>query len=314
MRKPQSLQIARAKGTRAEVVNHWFKEVLTPLLKKYGLENNPDRVFNADETSFCLSGRPTKVVARKGAKSPQYTVGGSGKENITVQVCVSATGKLLPPYIIYSGQRLMLNNTQDGPAGAKYAVTTKGWMTEANFLDWFRNMFILHLPEERPVLLILDGHESHIKYDVRELAVKHKIEIAKLPAHTTHILQPLDVEIMKPMKGLYDQAAHSLFLKERRYIKKIDFPSLGEVLNLNMPLMALDRNAIEDSSLLPSEPFTSQLSSPSQNPTQPTETQTPSQTQFTTRDSPPKHTTTSSKWNPSPIPTVISTHPAHTTK
>ena len=115
MRKPQSLQIARAKGTRAEVVNHWFKEVLTPLLKKYGLENNPDRVFNADETSFCLSGCPTKVVARKGAKSPQYTVGGSGK---------------------------------------------------ANFLDWFRNMFILHLPEERPVLLILDGHESHIKYDV----------------------------------------------------------------------------------------------------------------------------------------------------
>ena len=97
------------------------------------------------------------------------------------------------------------------------------------------------------------------------------------------------------MKGLYDQAAHSLFLKERRYIKKIDFPSLiGEVWRSFKPeyaingfrktgIIPLNRNAIEDSSLLPSEPFTSQLSSPSQNPTQPTETQTPSQTQFTTQ-------------------------------
>lgn len=140
-----------------------------------------------------------KDVARKGAKSPQFTVGGSGKENITVQVCISATGVLLPPYILYSGVhvRLMQHQTQDGPAGTRFAVSQKGWMTETNFLDWFRNQFIPHLPEEHPVLLILDCHESHVKYDVRQLAVQHGIEIAKLPAHTTHILQPLDVAVIK---------------------------------------------------------------------------------------------------------------------
>ena len=79
----------------------------------------------------------------------------------TVQVCASAKGNLLPPDIVYSGQRLMLNNTQDGPPGARYAATQKGWMTESIFSDWFRNMYIPYLPEERPVLLILDGHESH---------------------------------------------------------------------------------------------------------------------------------------------------------
>ena len=176
-------------------------------------------------------------------------------------------------------------------------------------------MFIPHLPEERPVLLILDGHESHIKYDVRELAVKHKIEIAKLPAHTTHILQPLDVAIMKPMKGLYDQAAHSLFLKERRYIQKIDFPSLiGEVWRGFKPeyaingfrktgIIPLNRNAIEDSSLLPSEPFTSQLSSPSQNPTQPTETQTPLPSEpFTSQLSSPSQNPTQPTETQTPLP------------
>ena len=187
-------------------------------MKNHNFDKHPERVFNADETSFCLSGRPTKVVARKGTKCPQYTVGGSGKENITVQVCTSAVGKL-PPYVIYSRQRLMLNNTQDGPPGARYAATQKGWMTEAVFLDWFRNMFVPYLPEEQPVLLILDGHESHIKYEVRQLAIKHNIEIVKLSAHTTHVLQPFDVAVMKPLKASYDHAAHTLFLKERHYIK-----------------------------------------------------------------------------------------------
>ena len=35
--------------------------------------------------NFCLCGWPQRVLANKGAKSPQYTTGGTGKENITVQ-------------------------------------------------------------------------------------------------------------------------------------------------------------------------------------------------------------------------------------
>ena len=65
-------------------------------------------------------------------------------------------------------------------------------MNEVNFVDWFKNLFIPSLPEERPVILILDGHESHVEYEVRQLAIDNGIEIAKLPPHTTHLLQPLD--------------------------------------------------------------------------------------------------------------------------
>ena len=111
MRKPQSLQLARARNANIETVDHWFNNILKPLIDKTGLLNHPERIFNADETSFCLRGRPQKVVAKRGAKSPQYTVGGTGKENITVQVCVSAAGQPLPPYILYTGQRLMHTHT-----------------------------------------------------------------------------------------------------------------------------------------------------------------------------------------------------------
>lgn len=268
MRKPQSLQIARAKAGSPDVIDHWFFSILKPLLEKTGLEDHPERIFNADETSFCLCGRPQRIIARKGAKAPQYVVGGTGKENITVQGCISGDGKLLPPYILYTGQRLMFDNTQGGPVGTRYGVSERGWMTEINFLDWMKNLFIPSLPDERPVLLIIDGHKSHIQYEVLKLAVENNIEIAKLPAHSTHLLQPLDVSVFKPLKEAYDKEAHNLFLSQRRYITKRDFPTLlSKTWKTFKPTTAINgfkktgiipfsRDVIPITSLAPSHPFT----------------------------------------------------------
>ena len=225
MSKPQALQICRAKAANPEIIDHWFFTILKPMLEKFNLMNAPHRIYNADETSFSLCGRPQRVIAKKGAKSPQYIVGGTGKENITVHGCVSASGQLLPPYILYMGQRLMVDYTQGGPIGSRYGVSAKGWMTEVNFLDWFRNQFIPSLPPERPVILILDGHKSHIQYEVLQLAKQHRVEIAKLPSHTTH-LRPLDLSVFKPMKEWYDREARKLFIAKRRYITKKDFAQL----------------------------------------------------------------------------------------
>ena len=196
------------------------------MLNKTGLKNHPERIYNADETSFCLSGRPQNVISLKGSKAPQCMIGGTGRENITIQGCISAIGQLLPPYILYSGQHLMFDYTQGGPAGTCYGVSRKGWMTEVNFIDWFRNLFIPSLPDETPVMLFFDGHEMHMNYEVRQLAVKHDIVIAKIPPHTTHLLQPLDLAVFKPLKEAYNRFAHLLFISERRYVTKRDFPDL----------------------------------------------------------------------------------------
>jgi len=63
------------------------------------------------------------------------------------------------------------------------------------FFKWFRDTFIPHSGSARPVLLVLDNHESHISIEVIQLARANRIEILGFPAHTTHILQPLDVSI-----------------------------------------------------------------------------------------------------------------------
>ena len=72
---------------------------------------------------------------------------------------------------------------------------------------WF---FIDNLPPIRPVLLIEDNHSSHISISVIEKARECNIYILCLPAHITHLLQPLDVGVFKSFKENFCKACHHL--------------------------------------------------------------------------------------------------------
>ena len=61
-------------------------------------------------------------------------------------------------------------------------------------------------PPTRPVLLILDGHGSHISIELIELAKSSDVHLLCLPAHCTHILQPLDVGVFKSLKTSFSKA------------------------------------------------------------------------------------------------------------
>jgi hypothetical protein len=83
-------------------------------------------------------------------------------------------------------------------------VSENGWTDEFLCEEWFHTVFI---PQSKarntsgaPILLILDGHGSHITKAMRQLAIDNNIEIFCLPAHTTHKTQPLDVGIFGPLQ------------------------------------------------------------------------------------------------------------------
>ncbi len=103
-------------------------------------------------------------------------------------------------------------------------------MTTSAYIDWFRNLLIPSLPEERPVLLILDGHSSHVSHEVRQLAIENQVHMLKLPPHLTHLLQPLDISVFKPMKATYYSAVADFTRKERRALTKRSFPEVMAVL------------------------------------------------------------------------------------
>ena len=71
------------------------------------------------------------------------------------------------------------------------------------FAEWF-NIFI-KMVKGRPLLLLFDGHMTHITLPVIENAMKEKVIIVKFPPHVTDVLQPLDVTYFGPLKRCWEQ-------------------------------------------------------------------------------------------------------------
>ena len=52
-------------------------------------------------------------------------------------------------------------------------------------------------------LLILDGHGSHTTPKFNQYCIENKIISLCMPAHTSHLLQPLDVSCFSLLKTAY---------------------------------------------------------------------------------------------------------------
>lgn len=62
---------------------------------------DPDRIFNGDETGFSLCPKSGKVLGPRGYKNLFIIKNNNEKENITVLLVFSANGKLCPPLVIF---------------------------------------------------------------------------------------------------------------------------------------------------------------------------------------------------------------------
>jgi hypothetical protein len=87
------------------------------------------------------------------------------------------------------------NFTEGVPDSWLFGTSETGYMDGELFLSWFKKIFLLNCGRERPVLLILDNHDSHVTLPLVETARANNVILLGMPAHTTHILQPLDVKV-----------------------------------------------------------------------------------------------------------------------
>jgi hypothetical protein len=72
-------------------------------------------------------------------------------------------------------------------------------------------------------LLILDSHESHLNQDFKDYCLENKILTLCMPAHSLHILQPLDVVMFSPSKRKYSECVRDLAHKRVFHINKEGF-------------------------------------------------------------------------------------------
>lgn len=101
----------------------------------------PQNIFNYDETNFTEDPGAKKALFARGTKYAEK-VCDSSKSAISVLFCGSATGVLLPPYVVYKATNCYPAWTNNGIPGAVYSSSTSGWFTFFTVEDWFRKMGI----------------------------------------------------------------------------------------------------------------------------------------------------------------------------
>ena len=62
--------------------------------------------------------------------------------------CITASGELLPPFVVYRAQNVYKNWVTGGPSGTKYAATKNEWFETNTFERWFFEiLFLMHKNE-----------------------------------------------------------------------------------------------------------------------------------------------------------------------
>lgn len=128
-------------------------------------------------------------------------------EHITLLLFISAIGCSLKPILIFPLKREPLLDEWD----SDYFIqggSSNGWMDTKQFRTAVEVMFVSQVnalrsaagtPKE-PVLLLLDGASTRLGLDFKELK-RQNIHILFFPAHSSHLLQPLDLSVFGELKA-----------------------------------------------------------------------------------------------------------------
>ncbi|KAF6200403.1 hypothetical protein GE061_006706 [Apolygus lucorum] len=79
-------------------------------------------------------------------------------------------------------------------------------MVSATFFEYVSKVLLTWLKERGttfPVILFVDGHKSHLSMELSKFCAENEIIVYCLPPNATHIVQPCDVGIFRPLKAAW---------------------------------------------------------------------------------------------------------------
>ena len=261
LQKSDKLDRSCAECLNPKVVEEYF-DLLDKVLTDSNLKNAQ---YNCDETFLPLDATREKVITLKNTKNV-YAHSHGTTEHISMLCTASAAGFPLPPMIIYPKVYPGGAYTFAGPDDAVYGKSESGYVDSELFIKWMEKIFLKFAVPERPIILFIDGHKSHVTLDVVDMARNNDVILFCLPPHTIHALQPLDVAIFKSFKNHFSKAVKALsFAKKNFVVSKRDFAQVVKdpfeqafsIPNIKSGfrksgIFPFNRNVVDESKMLPS--------------------------------------------------------------
>ena len=139
----------------------------------------------------------------------------------TLVVCIALDGTTLTPAVITKTRTISSRVFESGysPEKVRFFSTQNSFIVGDVFGDWLKEVFIPHVEETRRTLrqtigpfddraiLLLDGCSSHKMAAHAQLLASKNITLLFIPAHSSHLTQPLDLGIFCLVKRLLRREA-----------------------------------------------------------------------------------------------------------
>ena len=218
--KPDSLDPKWAQNFNLTNVSHFYK-LFQEIYNTY-TAIPVEHVWNMDKKGLQLRGGHKcldKYYHTETIKSSQfYLMHADNLELVTVIKCISPSGLSVPPMFVLS--KGLIPNLDDSGMDAPISgivTSPNGWTDNEIGLQWFRDAFIpfaiAHKITDDPVILLVDGHNSHETDEIRKLAYKFNIIVLAFPSKCTHKLQPLDVLVFSQVQRRWSKTCDRLVQK-----------------------------------------------------------------------------------------------------
>ena len=186
-----------------------FIDLYSATLRKHQVR--PEAIWNMDETGIIMNSTKAQELVYTSLASPvTFTPAPGNRASVTAIECISATGKALSTNLIFrSTAKKAVPTKTDTVNGKEYIIhaSKTAYTCSRIFIEWLKVCFIPETGGSGPVrLLLLDGCSVHAIPEAMAIARRAGVLMLFLPAHTSHVLQPLDVGVFSPLKSAYRAA------------------------------------------------------------------------------------------------------------
>ena len=215
----------RAACEDPDLISAWFRLVAN-MKAKYGIVDSD--FYNLDETGFMMGLICASiVVTRADRQGRSKSIQPGNREWATAIECVNSEAWCIPPFLVVQGGNQLAHwySQTNLPGDWVIKTTSNGWTDNETGVEWIRH-FDQHTKSRAKGtyrMLVLDGHESHKSPEFDVFCKDNSIITLCLPAHSSHLLQPLDVGCFNPLKRAYSRALEDFIKSHVNHITKTEF-------------------------------------------------------------------------------------------